>query len=105
MEPLRVGYREKLRQHPRKTEHYITMAEAIERVPLGNVRNIVLLPPSSGDMNVPSDEDDIPDVEDDIVEVAGEVEVDVNDSSSSEDGEHEEPATIRWRKHTDFDHP
>jgi hypothetical protein len=96
--------RSRLRQNPRKTQHFITMAEAVSHIN-EKTRNVVVLPPANGDDDIPTDEETF-DEEADIVhdfetEVVGEVEVE-GSSSSSED--EEEKDSCRWRKHATFHH-
>jgi hypothetical protein len=93
-----------LRTDPKKTSRYITLQEAVEQIHESNVRNVVIIPPDSGCVDVATDEEDIPDEEDEINEVAGEVEVEVSGSSSSED-EDPPPAPPRWKKAYEINNP
>ena len=62
-------------------------------------RNVVILPPDTGDRDVPTDEEDFAGDEEDLHEPAGEIELE----ESSEDEEDEESIQApRWRKHTDI---
>ena len=104
--------RPNLRVNPKKTEKYITMIEALQETTNARIRNLVVLPPESGDRDVPSDEEEFPDTEEGRpTEVAGNVEVDYDDSSSG-DSDDESNETInagrrsgnaRWRKNDIFD--
>lgn len=82
--------------HPsRQNERFVTSSEACERAKedRSRVRNVVVLPPDSGDQEVDSDVEDANDVmssDEEVFEPAGEVEVD--DSEDSDDDEVEPPA-------------
>jgi hypothetical protein len=91
-------YREKLRKNPTKANRYITLEEALEHNRELNVRNVVIIPPDSGCLDVPTDEEDFPEGEDEVNEVAGEVEVDMSDTTSSEDDNSDKLIPPRWRK-------
>ena len=69
------------------------------------MRNVTVLPPTSGDLAVDSDEELVPTSEKDPpAEVAGEVELDISGSDSSDD-ECSNQSNIRWRKSTQFSVP
>ena len=74
------GYRKKLRLDPPKVRRFITLSEALENVS-SSTDHVAVLPPESGDQDMPSDEED---VGDDCVEPAGEIEI--FDSDSDDDG-------------------
>jgi DNA excision repair protein ERCC-6 len=97
--------RSRLRKNPRKTEHFITMGEAVDHL-TDSVRNLIILPPDTGDRQCPTDEEDFGDDPEDVemVEVAGEVEVEHEEAQDSEDDEDDAEEASRWRKHTLFDH-
>ena len=96
--------------HPsRQNERFVTFREACERAEedRSRVRNVVVLPPDSGDQEVDSDVEDANDVmssDEEVFEPAGELEVD--DSEDSDDDEVEPPAkssrTTGWRKKFQF---
>ena len=107
------SYSSRLRRNPVKTQRYITMQEAVEKARSSRTKQIVILPPDSGDLDIPSDEEVEPTGEDDIQEVAGEVELELqsSDSSGDEDDDAEsEPQQQhfqagRWRKSNSFVEP
>ena len=81
-----------------------------------HTRNVVILPPESGDQRLPSDEEDIGNDDEDVNEVAGEVELDESDSDSEDEEQDTTPAatgtsgrknvqTHRWRKRPEFSNP
>ena len=76
--------RSRLRKNPQKTQRFITMSEAEEHV-TERTRNVVILPPDTGDRDVPTDEEDFAGDEEDLHEPAGEIELE----ESSEDEEDE----------------
>ena len=49
--------RSRLRNNPKPTQHFIMMSEAAQHV-TQHTRTVVILPPSSGDLDVPTDEED-----------------------------------------------
>ena len=95
----------RLRKNPIKTERYITMTEAMHEAHVKRTRAVVLLPPTSGDLNIPSDEEDVPDDDNDLQEVPCEVELDVETDSSCDEEESPEQIKFtsgRWRKSTTY---
>ena len=90
------------------------MTVAIERAKRGRVHNVVILPPESGDVSIPSDEEEVPENEDDIQEVASEVELDMEDNSSNDEEDDDDSDSAnqrsksvniserRWRKNDNF---
>jgi hypothetical protein len=55
----------RLRTNPKKNLRYVTMDEAIRNIPNFSVRNVTILPPTSGDLAVDSDEEVVPTGEND----------------------------------------
>lgn len=97
-----VSIRSRLRSNPPKTQHFITMSEAMEHIN-EHTHNIIVLPPVTGDQgSIPTDEEDFQDDEEECIEPAGEVELD--DSDNSDDEELENPSHQRWRKHSTIEH-
>ena len=99
------GIRGRLRTNPRKTMKYITMQEVLSECRKSvNLRNVVILPPDTGDQGVDSDEEITPDLDNDYpTEVAGEVELEFTDSSDDSSDEQDRTLTDpKWRKHTTF---
>ena len=89
------GYRQKLRTNPTKPERFITLSEAVYNLQEEeHIEKIVILPPESGDVDIPSDEEAEAE-EGEFVEPAGEVEVLFSDEDDeSEDLINEEER--RW---------
>lgn len=96
--------RSRLRQNPRKTQHFITVCEAVEHVN-DRTTNIVILPPDNADRDVATDEEISDDeIEDGAInDVAGELEVEDEDCDSGEEMETVDSSSCpRWRKHNIF---
>jgi hypothetical protein len=94
--------RARLRHNPRPTKHFITMSEARDYVNEKTTK-IVVLPPAAGDLEVPTDEDDVSEDVEDEIEVAGEVEVEELTSEDSDDDlEETNDRPPQWRKTTVF---
>ncbi|XP_045135445.1 piggyBac transposable element-derived protein 3-like [Portunus trituberculatus] len=92
-----------------ENEHFVTVREACDRAEEdgSRVRNVVVLPPESGDQDVESDVEDATSVmssDEEAFEPAGEVEVD--DTDDSEDGLEEPPSkssrATGWKKKSEF---
>ena len=91
------GYRQKLRTNPTKAERFVTLSEAVYNLQEEeHIGKIVILPPESGDVDIPSDEEAEAE-EGEFVEPAGEVEVLFSDEDDeSEDLINEEER--RWSR-------
>ena len=63
-------YRAKLRKDPLQTVHFITLSEVINNIS-DQTNDIVILPPASGDMDIPSDEEHIMKEGDHVEDVVG----------------------------------
>ena len=98
---------------PRRTRRFVTFLQACERAAdaRSHARNVVVLPPVSGDQAVDSDVEDVDDIldsDEEAFEPAGELEVE--SESDDEEQQPEEPAPKRpnaprggqWRKHSAF---
>ena len=88
---------------------FVTLEEASERVQndSSNVRNIIVLPPVSGDKNVDSDVEDLSDImssDEEAVEPAGELELDESDSSEDDVVEQPRKSSCKslWKKNAEF---
>ena len=87
-------YRSKLRTHPRPTQRFITLQEALHCETITNARNFVILPPENANQDVATDEESISD-EDDFPEPVGEVELEEEDTDSCSETD-EEQEYHRW---------
>ncbi len=84
-----------------KSCRMVTLQETMDSLQANNKGGTVyILPPESGDRNIPSDEEQCDEHEDELFEPAGELEISFSSSSDDEDQLQVETRhnAFRWRK-------